>query len=774
MKLLLFSFILLYSSVSSALDPKLSLRLGKSDQSLTHIEKQLSKNNIEDVNQLKKFHLKSIEIKEFAQLCISANEQSINNSADDLELLGPQALPEDTEITSKRVSLNQNMLGSAQQLASCRLMLLRVVTTINDSVVQQQGIIESRLFTKKTTALEHLNYHLNNPILLVSEVNNFVLNEIQKSTWANHSVWLLSLSFFALVLTFILKKFLIKHLNKFQYSESLNLTDHIRLSLFSCTNHYLPLFLVSSFLATYLFVVTPSNESNFLNDALMSLSLLVLLVWVIRVLFNPCRPAKLFLEMNKKVSLTLTQRLRVLAGLLCLGYLLFSSIQTQSFDPNVIGIVHNVYLFFLVLNLIWITLIIGQFNWLSNTTLPRILLILALVGALLSDWMGYGNLALFILVGLSASIVIILIGFSLSRLFTDFLDGLDEGRHQWQINLRKKIGVKSEEYIPGGIWLRFSGNIVILAFCLFIILKSWGLSDSSLLEIKGLVLEGFSLGSVKIVPTRVLMSLFSFFLMLSLIGWVKRRLDKSWLNRSRMDRGSKEAMISLTGYFGLAAALLITLSIAGVQLANIAIIAGALSVGIGFGLQNIVNNFVSGVILLFERPIKTGDWIAVGGTEGYVRKISIRSTQIQTFDRSDVMVPNSELISGQVTNWMLRDSRGRLIVPIGVAYGTDPQMVRSILLGIANAHDQVIRNSPILSNPYVLFREFADSSLNFELRCFLINVDSRMEVLSDINFEIDRLFKANNIEIPFPQQDIHIKPELIKSELIKPELKEPE
>ena len=203
-------------------------------------------------------------------------------------------------------------------------------------------------------------------------------------------------------------------------------------------------------------------------------------------------------------------------------------------------------------------------------------------------------------------------------------------------------------------------------------------------------------------------------------------------------------------------AFLLALSMAGVELANIALIAGALSVGIGFGLQNIVNNFISGVILLFERPIKTGDWIVVGGTEGYVKKISIRSTQIQTFDRSDVIVPNSELISTQVTNWMFRDKLGRVIVPIGVAYGTDVELVKQILLDIAYQHPSVITKSPIISKPWVLFRTFGDSSLNFELRCYIRAVDDRLSVISDINFAIDKAFRDADIQIPFPQRDVHM------------------
>ena len=169
---------------------------------------------------------------------------------------------------------------------------------------------------------------------------------------------------------------------------------------------------------------------------------------------------------------------------------------------------------------------------------------------------------------------------------------------------------------------------------------------------------------------------------------------------------------------------------------------------------------------MFERPIKKGDWIQVGGTEGYVKQIRIRSTQIQTFDRSDVIVPNSELISGQVTNWMLQNTRGRAKIPVGVAYGTDTEKVRDILLKVAQEHPRVVKDgsSP---NPRVLFLAFGDSSLDFELRAFVYNIDERLGITSDLNFSIDKAFREAGIEIPFPQRDVHVRdwPPSLQSDL---------
>ncbi|MFW6191506.1 MAG: mechanosensitive ion channel family protein, partial [Thiohalospira sp.] len=262
---------------------------------------------------------------------------------------------------------------------------------------------------------------------------------------------------------------------------------------------------------------------------------------------------------------------------------------------------------------------------------------------------------------------------------------------------------------------------------------------------------GFEVGGHEISLIALIAAVVVLVLAFQVGRWSRQKLRDGLLPGFTEDAGLRNSIASLGYYAVLVLGVLLAIGVAGFDLTNLAIVAGALSVGIGFGLQNVVNNFVSGLILLFERPVRVGDVIDYQGTWATVEEIKVRSTHIRTFDQADLIVPNSELVSSTVTNWSHSGEQARVIVDVQVAYGSDTRRVHDLLHQVATEHPQVDAEPA----PTVLFRDFGDSALIFQLRCFT-HLDNYLGVPSDLRFRIDELFRENGITIPFPQRDVHL------------------
>jgi len=286
----------------------------------------------------------------------------------------------------------------------------------------------------------------------------------------------------------------------------------------------------------------------------------------------------------------------------------------------------------------------------------------------------------------------------------------------------------------------------------FVAARFWGVSLNNFEGQSKLMRGEFQVGSLTIQFSQVFSAVLAFLLVFYFFKLIRWFLRERVFRAMRLGVSTAEAVLAIFGYMGFTFAIIASLNALGVKWENLAIIAGALSVGIGFGLQTIISNFVSGLILLFERPVRVGDWVILGnGLEGHIKKVNMRSTEIMTLERSSVLIPNSNLLSDTITNWTLHDKMGRKDISVGVAYGSDTEQVKQVLLAVAAEHD-LLRRYP---SPQVLFRDFGDSSLDFILRVFLKNINDRHRVGSDLRFAIDTAFRENDISIPFPQRDLH-------------------
>lgn len=388
----------------------------------------------------------------------------------------------------------------------------------------------------------------------------------------------------------------------------------------------------------------------------------------------------------------------------------------------------------------------------------RFAAIVAILTAIGAELLGYLNFANYLLHGIVRTALAAFGLWMLLWLIDEGVAHISKGGTRSAYQMRTLLGLSPnpDEAKSGVGFYQLTLDLLLWVGFILYLIYVWDVTGNTIKNLYFFVIEGFSLADTQIVPAKLIYGVLVFAGLLIVTSWIKRWIGKRWLRHMTMDRGARDALVTVVGYAGFIVAMLVGLKLMGISLAGLAIAAAALSVGIGFGLQEIANNFISGLILLFERPIKAGDFVTVGTVEGFIRRISIRSTEIETLDNQNVIVPNSELITQQVTNWVLHDPQGRLRILVGVAYGSDVDKVKEILEEIASKHPQVITDGRV-PNPKALFMGFGESSLDFELRVRIKDIVRRYDVTSDLNFAINRAFREHGVEIPFPQRDLHVK-----------------
>ncbi len=373
---------------------------------------------------------------------------------------------------------------------------------------------------------------------------------------------------------------------------------------------------------------------------------------------------------------------------------------------------------------------------------------LFLVFIMLAEFSGRTGLAIYLLISLMSTVVII-IGYV-------FFRHLIHGMLEWifKTSLRPSAEASDNDTINISRHVAVIFDIILWGL-LFIpsILLIWKVYETLGEAIKGFLSFGIELGSQR-VSIGLLATSAGILYGTLVVSWIIQKLfiDKM-LAKRQMEIGVRHAIEKLIHYVMVFVGFLLAISALGLEITKLTIMLSALGVGIGFGLQSIVNNFVSGIILLFERPVRVGDIIEIGGKGAVIKRIGLRSTIVTTFDGADLVIPNANMVSNEVTNWTLSSRRARIQIPVGVAYGSDITLVIETLT-TCGRENQWVAKSP---DPQVLFLRFGESSLEFELRVWVFDFEKRMTARSEIHQEIDRRFRELKIEIAFPQRDLHLR-----------------
>ncbi len=359
---------------------------------------------------------------------------------------------------------------------------------------------------------------------------------------------------------------------------------------------------------------------------------------------------------------------------------------------------------------------------------------------------GYIALASFLVdqaIGISIIIALLVLGIAFAD---EFIGGSLRSQSRLATTLQANTGLRRRSLEQIGILASGVARLALIIIAILLVLLPWGIESADVTGSLRALFFGFNVGDVTISLSSILIAALLFAGGFTITRIIQRWLDNTFLPATDLDAGLRNSIRTAAGYVGIITAGVVAFTYLGLSLERLTIVAGALSVGIGFGLQSIVNNFISGLILLWERPIRVGDLVVVGDGEGYVRRINVRSTEIQAFDRSMLIVPNSNLISGIVRNRVRNDRVGRVIVSVPVPRASDPDQVAETMRKAALAHREVMSEP----SPRVLFKKVTENTIDFDLICFVDDIDAAGRVSSDLYFEIFRGLRKAGIGVPAP------------------------
>jgi len=671
--------------------------------------------------------------------------------------LAPKAADAKVPDSADKTYLENKIAGINDSKSKCKIILLRT----------QELLDNYRANLDQQARLELLS---GGPQIWVTKLNLYDLTQLPnlflttKFPWANYlglsalSGWTKALYPITGIIGFCLGLFIWWRLKrKIQTVNTSTATGKMwQAFLAVCLRYVLPIATVAGPLSVLAFLWFTQNQASIFALFVASVMGYFLLAACADFIFYPPAPAVNFNKVPGDIGKRIRRNIRWLGLWILIAANLYVIHHEYRLNFTTLFIFSLVSMSIIAFNLLLLTHHVRRLleqkaplKWIHR--LLGKMLQLGLLAVVIASCMAYQHLAFYLMKG----IILTLAGIAVFWLAFSFLHaifpGAGEVKPNWQRLLRYRLGLSPDENMIEFMVVKFAFYLVFIMAGLMLLSAIWGFSDSVRLALREALWQGFSLGSFAIIPVRLVVGLLSFGLLILATRICSHLILKE---ATQLERGAREAYAAMVNYIGWGIALLCALNLAGVNLAGLAIVAGALSVGIGFGLQNIVNNFVSGIILLIERPIKIGDRVSVGDTEGVVKKISIRSTQISTNAQADVVVPNSDLITRQVTNYMFRDQRARLLVTLYVSYGAEVSKITEVLLQVAKDHPEVSHKEG--EDPVVLLSKLGEQAMVFELYFTIRDVNRKGAVRSDINMNIEKAFRAAGLSLASPPMQIKL------------------
>lgn len=690
-----------------------------------------------DVLEIEKALLKLDDWNDITKKCISFNKAELKKVNEQLSSI-------QGDIRSKHIQyLNQKKKQIKGQLTECEVLSIR----IEDAITSFQNVLNKKSITQLSRK--------SMPLWSLIRMQKFNGHKAPQSK-INITSFKKTINLFTIIISatllvaLLLISIYVQKLIRFILNKSSEPTI-ITALLTSLHKYAYPLIVFGGF--AFVFHIRYQTLAEPLTLLFYQLFLFIILCTIIQFLIVPPEQQSSPLNIQKEKGQRVFYRFILLLVIAFLGFWMKPLLIFFNISPYTIRTVDISMVTLAGLVIAWLGIAISHMRVVNLSSqivskLLRLAFILFTLTCIILEWVGYHNFAVYLMRGIFSSLIILLLYWGINYVIKFIFANID----LWFPGIRKTLALKQHRIF---IELRlFEILAFILLFYAFILSLGnvWG-NAAAVDKINKAFIKLPLLSNFSISPARILFAIFIYAIISIFVRWIAASISRNYTKSGEQEK--QVALSSLTLYTGLSVTLIIALLIAGANFTGLAIIAGALSVGVGLGLQNIVNNFFSGIILLLEKPIKAGDRINVGDIEGFVKKVRLRSTQITTLAREDVIVPNSELISKEVTNYMFRDRLFRITCQVGVIYGSDIDKVKKILIDIAHTHPNILKDPP--NEPVVLFKAFGDSSLQFELWCITTDVNKKYHILSELNFAINKEFNKHGIVIAFPQRDIHIR-----------------